>query len=207
MAGCLSFPGVMGAADMAVEGAQLQIIYFKRFRMEIALTEAPPTPVLPPGYSWLEWDEVLVEQHAAVKYQCFAEEIDAVVFPNLGNRAGCSRLMADIARRPGFEPRATWLISCGGEYCGTVQGVRERNGVGAIQNLGVVPGHRGRGLGTALLLQALHGFRRAGLGRAFLEVTAQNDGAIRLYRRLGFRCRKTIYKAVDSGGALLLPSW
>ena len=53
-------------------------------------------------------------------------------------------------------------------------------------------------LGAALLQQALHGFRRAGLGGAFLEVTAQNDGAIRLYRRLGFRCRKTIYKAVDT---------
>ena len=70
--------------------------------------------------------------------------------------------------------------------------------MGAIQNLGVLPAHRGLGLGAALLLQALHGFRRAGLGRAFLEVTAQNDAAIRLYRRLGFRCRKTIYKAVDA---------
>jgi ribosomal protein S18 acetylase RimI-like enzyme len=30
-----------------------------------------------------------------------------------------------------------------------------------------------------------------------LEVTAQNDGAIRLYRRLGFRRTKTIYKAVQ----------
>ena len=28
------------------------------------------------------------------------------------------------------------------------------------------------------------------------EVTAQNEGAIRLYRRLGFRRRKTVYKAV-----------
>jgi RimJ/RimL family protein N-acetyltransferase len=46
------------------------------------------------------------------------------------------------------------------------------------------------------MLQALHGFWRAGLGRAILEVTAANHAAIRLYRRLGFRSRKTIYKAV-----------
>jgi ribosomal protein S18 acetylase RimI-like enzyme len=77
-----------------------------------------------------------------------------------------------------------------------VQGLQERTGLGAIQNLGVAPAHRGRGLGTALLLQALHGFRRAGLGRAFLEVTAQNEAAVRLYQRLGFRRKKTIYKAV-----------
>jgi ribosomal protein S18 acetylase RimI-like enzyme len=62
----------------------------------------------------------------------------------------------------------------------------------------VLPAHRGRGLGTALLLKALEGFRRRGLGRAFLEVTAQNVAAVQLYRRLGFRCRKTLYKAVDT---------
>ena len=45
---------------------------------------------------------------------------------------------------------------------------------------------------------ALHGFRRAGVGRVFLEVTAQNDAAIRLYHGLGFRRRKTVYKAVDT---------
>src|SRR5207248_4638326 len=83
-------------------------------------------------------------------------------------------------------------------FCGTVQGLRERGGVGAIQNLGITPALRGHGLGTALLLQALHGFRRAGLTRALLEVTAQNEGAIRLYRRLGFRRCKTLYKAVDT---------
>jgi len=71
-------------------------------------------------------------------------------------------------------------------------------GMGGIQNLGVAPLYRGRGLGSALLLQALQGFRRAGLGRAFLEVTAQNEGAVRLYRRMGFRCRKTVYKAVET---------
>jgi ribosomal protein S18 acetylase RimI-like enzyme len=48
--------------------------------------------------------------------------------------------------------------------------------------------------------------------RAFLEVTAQNDSAIRIYRRLGFRCRKTIYKQVQQGAVWLpqpdlSPAW
>jgi hypothetical protein len=176
----------------------MSITYFKRFRMEIDLNELPPVPALPAGYFWLPWDESLMEVHAEVKYRCFADEIDGVVFPSLGCRIGCSQLMVEIRRKHGFRPEATWLIGCPGEYCGTVQGVRERNGLGAIQNLGITPGHRGRGLGTALLLQALQGFYRSGLGRAFLEVTAENEGAIRLYRRLGFRCRKTLYKAVDA---------
>jgi ribosomal protein S18 acetylase RimI-like enzyme len=58
-------------------------------------------------------------------------------------------------------------------------------------------------LGRALLLKALHGFRQTSLHRAFLEVTAQNDSAIRLYRQLGFRCKKTIYKQVQQGAVWL----
>jgi ribosomal protein S18 acetylase RimI-like enzyme len=180
----------------------MSIAYFKRFRMEIDLYDALPVPVLPDGYYWVPWDYTLVEPHADVKYYSFQDEIDANVFPSLGSRSGCYYLMREISRKAGFVAEATWLVGCPEGYCGTVQGVRERSGLGAIQNLGVMPLHRGRGLGKALLVQALNGFRRGGLGRAFLEVTAQNEGAIRLYRNLGFRCRKTVYKAVDAIHAL-----
>jgi ribosomal protein S18 acetylase RimI-like enzyme len=176
----------------------MNVTYFKRFKMEIDLHDAPEAPALPAGYYWVSWDESLLELHAEVKYRCFQDEIDAAVFPSLSDRHGCYYLMAEISRKPGFLPGATWLVAGPAGYCGTVQGVQERTGLGAIQNLGVVPEYRGRGLGSALLLQALHGFRRYGLGRAFLEVTAQNDAAVRLYRRLGFRCRKTVYRAVEA---------
>jgi ribosomal protein S18 acetylase RimI-like enzyme len=180
----------------------LNITYFKRFRMEIDLNGLPPVGALPEGYFWVPWNDACLETHAEVKYRSFCEEIDSVVFVSLSTLAGCQNLMREISRKQGFRPEATWLLGCPGGFCGTVQGVRERTGHGAIQNLGVTAEHRGRGLGAPLLLQALHGFRRAGLGRAFLEVTAQNEGAIRLYRRLGFRCRKTIYKAVDTSTRL-----
>jgi ribosomal protein S18 acetylase RimI-like enzyme len=174
------------------------VSYFKRFKMEIDLVDAPPVPVLPAGYRWVAWEEDLVDAHAEVLSRSFHEEIDSAVFPSLSSRPGCFYLMSEIRRRPGFVAGATWLLACCDGYCGTVQGARERSGLGAIQNLGVTPPHRGRGLGSALLLQALCGFQRAGLGRVFLEVTAQNDAAVRLYRRLGFRRRKTIYKLVEA---------
>jgi ribosomal protein S18 acetylase RimI-like enzyme len=173
--------------------------YFKRYRMERDFgPPLPPVPPLPDAYFWLPWDDALIDAHASAKFASFHTEIDAQVFPSLGSPTGCGQLMRAIRLKPGFLPGATWLLACGHEYCGTVQGVRERSGWGAIQNLGVAPAHRGRGLGEALMLQALHGFRLAGLPGAFLEVTAQNDAAVRLYRRLGFRCRKTVYKAVES---------
>jgi ribosomal protein S18 acetylase RimI-like enzyme len=183
---------------MLLPAVEQPTTYFKRFRMELDLQEPLPEPVLPPGFTWVGWDVALVEAHAEVKFHSFYDEIDAQVFPSLGSRLGCSYLMNEISRKPGFRAEATWLVSSQDGYCGTVQGVRERTGHGAIQNLGVIPAQRGRGLGGALLLKALHGFRRASLHRAFLEVTAQNDSAIRLYRRLGFRCRKTLYKAVPA---------
>jgi GNAT superfamily N-acetyltransferase len=181
----------------ALDGTR-RITYFKRFRMEIDLEIGLPELVLPAGYSWVPWEEDLIERHAEVLFYSFNDEIDSAVFPSLGNRQGCSCLLGEIRRKQGFLPEATWLLACEEGYCGTVQGLRERTGMGAIQNIGITWGHRRRGLGAALLLQALHGFRRAGLGRAFLEVTAQNDPAVRLYHRLGFRRRKTVYKAVEA---------
>lgn len=173
------------------------VSYFKRYKMEVDLNDLP-APRLPSGFSFVPWDYALLDSHAAALHECFVQEIDAVVFPSLGDRNGCGCLMTEMSRKGSFLPEATWLLVDGIGPCGTVQGVRERRGMGAIQNLGITPPYRGRGLGEALLLQALHGFRQAGLGRALLEVTAQNDGAIRLYRRVGFRRSKTLYKAVPA---------
>lgn len=181
------------------------LTYFKRFRMEIDLTARPPTgPQLAPGYRLVPWHDSLVAAHAEAKYYSFRSEIDANVFPCLGDRAGCLRLMREIVQKEGFLPQATWLLAYDGrgdgrpDYCGTIQGIREKAGQGAVQNLGITPAHRDRGLGTLLMLQSMEGFRLAGLRWAMLEVTAQNDGAIRLYRRMGFSKARTVYKPVET---------
>jgi hypothetical protein len=175
--------------------AVTSISYFKRYKMEADLKELPPVR-LPPGFDCCAWSPELLNTHAEVLYACFEQEIDANVFASLSSRAGCLNLMSELSRKSNFLPDATWLLVGPFGPCGTVQGVRERKGMGAIQNLGIIARHRGQGLGEALLLLSLHGFRRGGLAHAMLEVTAQNDTAIRLYRRVGFRRAKTVYKAV-----------
>jgi GNAT superfamily N-acetyltransferase len=174
--------------------ATTAVSYFKRYKMEAELRDLPQ-PVLPPGFSWLPWSEEQLTAHAEVLHESFHQEIDAAVFPSLGNPDGCVTLMTVVSRRTNFLPEATWLVVGPGGPCGAIQGLHER-GVGAIQNVGVVPAWRGRGIGEALVLQALHGFHWAGMVRGLLEVTAQNEIAQRLYRRLGFRRTKTLYKAV-----------
>lgn len=229
----------------------MTVNYFKRFRMEVSLhPELFPAPDPPPGYRLVPWHPELIPQHAQVKYRSFRNEIDSQVFPCLGELPGCQRLMEDIAAKPGFVPRATWLAVCDSyhtpatfrytrdaryvdsvpsnnahpnnahlevfservlvsrgssssdsvttvEYCGTIQGIGDDQSCGCIQNLGVIPGHRGAGLGRSLLLKALEGFWQAGYPLASLEVTAQNVLALDLYRKLGFRRVKTVYKAVE----------
>ena len=179
------------------------LTYFKRYRMEMELSELPrELPSLPSGYRCIPWEESLLEHHAETKHRCFCFEIDANVFPCLGDRDGCQRLMNEITRRDNFIPQATWLMGHsepGGtvDYCGTIQGLCDVEGRGAVQNLGITPDHRGLGLGTSLLSRALDGFRQHGLARATLEVTAQNSGALRLYQRFGFQVIKTVYKAAE----------
>jgi ribosomal protein S18 acetylase RimI-like enzyme len=180
------------------------LTYFKRFRMELDLSGRDlPRPVLPEWYRFLPWNESLLEAHAQVKYLSFRDEIDANVFPCFGDLDGCRRLMREIAGKEGFLPEATWLVVHRGarrkkdEFCGTVQGIRDRHGLGSLQNLGITRAHRNRRVGTGLLLQALDGFVRAGVPRVHLEVTADNQGAVRLYRRVGFRNVKTVYKAAE----------
>lgn len=182
--------------------------YFKRFRMDVDLTLARRAPGPPAGYRFVAWNEALLDVHARTKFRSFRTEIDATVFPCLGDLDGCRRLMREIRGKSGFLPTATWLLVCNDaygdlEWCGTIQGVVDRLGSGSIQNIGVVPAHRGRGLGTSLIEQALAGFRSHGLRRASLEVTASNSRAVRLYQQLGFRKAKTVYKVTDAppGGA------
>jgi len=182
----------------------MSVSYFKRFRMELDLRgrRFHPIPV-PSGYRLVPWSPELLAAHAEAKYLSFHGEIDADVFACLGELPSCYRLMEEISGRDGFLPEATWLAEYVHddpnhiEFCGTIQGIRATSRYGGIQNVGVTPSHRGGGLGTALLMAAAAGFQQIGLQRAYLEVTAQNDRAVQLYKRLGFRRTKTLYKAVD----------
>jgi ribosomal protein S18 acetylase RimI-like enzyme len=182
----------------------MSVTYFKRYRMEIDLRGCRFEPeLLSPGYRLLAWREDRLGDHAEAKYHSFRHEIDSDLFTCLGELAGCYRLMEEISQRDGFLPEATWLVGYLGhgnghvEPCGTIQGIRASHKYGGIQNVGITPSHRGRGLGSALILATLAGFQQAGLPRAYLEVTAQNDRAVQLYTRLGFRRTKTLYKAVE----------
>ena len=179
------------------------LIFFKRYRMEFWLENLYERPILPDGFQVLPWDDSLLDAHANAKYQSFRNELDANVFPCLGEREGCRRLMRDITFMSWFQPKATWLVTAANPNgrksipCGTVQGLKVSETNGSIQNIGVDPSYRGKGIGRLLLWLALDGFRRSGLQAVNLEVTARNVEALRLYQRVGFQIVRTIYKTIE----------
>ncbi|MEZ6130118.1 MAG: N-acetyltransferase [Planctomycetaceae bacterium] len=179
---------------------------YKRFRMEIDLRRvALPPAVLPDGYRWLPWRPILIERHAQVKWRSFRDDLDGQVFTCLSQIEGCRRLITEIGNQSRFCPNATWMIAFQPEPawpaddCGTIQGINCSGGVGAIQNVGIVPEHRGLGLGRAIMLKALEGFWQDGQNFATLEVTADNVVAVELYRSLGFRVARVLYREAKGG--------
>ncbi|MGE8103664.1 GNAT family N-acetyltransferase [Allorhizobium sp. NPDC080224] len=55
-----------------------------------------------------------------------------------------------------------------------------------ISDLWVSPAHQGLGIGSALVSRLLREMRAEGLKRARIDTHAANEGAIRLYKDLGF---------------------
>ena len=71
------------------------------------------------------------------------------------------------------------------EYAVPVSGQPGREGY--VPYLGTLPEHRGRGLASSMLTEALSRCRAAGLDRLCLDVDTENPtGALGIYRRAGF---------------------
>ncbi|WP_026693055.1 ribosomal protein S18-alanine N-acetyltransferase [Peribacillus kribbensis] len=77
-------------------------------------------------------------------------------------------------------------------YCGAWVVLDEAH----ITNIAVLPSHRGKGLGEALLVKMIETVRNMGAVSATLEVRVSNTAAKSLYKKLGFQeggIRKSYY--------------
>ncbi|MGC9453803.1 MAG: GNAT family N-acetyltransferase [Phycisphaerae bacterium] len=87
-----------------------------------------------------------------------------------------------------FTPETWWIVDHHGEPAGCVL-VNDATSpsVSEVVYLGVVPAHRGAGLGEALVRHACAAARRRGRATLTLAVDAANTPAVRAYERAGFR--------------------
>jgi GNAT superfamily N-acetyltransferase len=86
------------------------------------------------------------------------------------------------------SPEGIFVAEEGGEIVGYVSTrVDAEAGIGAIPNLAVAAGARGRGLGRRLIEHALDYFRSRGLALAKIETLDQNPVGRHLYPACGFQ--------------------
>lgn len=66
------------------------------------------------------------------------------------------------------------------------------SGIGGIYRLGVLPEHRGKGIGRAILRMAIEKLKEANASEIMLQVATENANALNLYRSCGFMETETM---------------
>ncbi|MFM8322612.1 MAG: GNAT family N-acetyltransferase, partial [Chloroflexota bacterium] len=111
--------------------------------------------------------------------------------PAIGQVLAGGGLIQPILHRhhvvPGL-PYGWMLLQQDGQPVGTLRACRDDNPQdGYIEKLSVRAELRGRGLGRALVRQALGFLCARGFHTVYLSVSAENDAAVRLYLAEGFQ--------------------
>jgi GNAT superfamily N-acetyltransferase len=149
-------------------------------RRDLALTALPPEPRTPLSYRpeapplGAEFRRVLLATHEGT--------LDC---PELTGPRTAEELLA------GFDeptPGGGWNLACdGAEPVGVVIHAAGAEPEAAdLTYFGVVPPHRGRGVGGDLLAHSLRAFHSAGVRLLTVSVDARNGPAMKLYARHGF---------------------
>ncbi|MNI14750.1 Acetyltransferase (GNAT) family protein [compost metagenome] len=108
--------------------------------------------------------------------------------------------------REDLLPEESIMLYADGQAVGfTLNGLRTVNGEIMAWNGGtaVLPAHRGQGMGRHLLEENIRRYRLAGAKTATLEAFVQNEPAIALYEKYGYRGQgTTLFYALDGGFAV-----
>src|SRR5690349_2163621 len=145
--------------------------------MRIDLAEGVPEAAWPAGAQVAAWSAADATRFHQVYEAAFRERPG---FPSWT----AAQWIADVTEDDDFRPSWSMLA--------TVPGLGDAGFVTAavdwIVQVGVAPAARGRGLGGALVTEALRRMHADGATHAWLDVNVDNPAA-RLYRRLGFEHR------------------
>ena len=126
---------------------------------------------------------------------------DEGIFLELIGLTGWGNTAADFRRMLHYEPGGCFLASRDGVDVGMVNSTRYGS-VGWIGNLVVHPGHRGGGIGAALMSRAMEHLTDSGAASIRLDSV---EKAIPLYERLGFRAEYASLRFSGLGMAFDVP--
>ena len=153
----------------------------------------PPAPALPPGLELRGTDASQADAYAKFAFEAYRGTTDFnIITPDASPEAYLRLYRRFIGGELGaYAPRLSLHLS---DPSGTTVGVVHTIVLGRdpyVGDLSVAAAHRRKGLGRALLVRALNGYREAGHTRTGLTVTAQNTAAYNLYRSVGFEVERS----------------
>lgn len=179
-------PRLRPALGGALHGFERQLM------LKDGLGPAPEERRTTPGMQFSPWSESLTEAASELLALAYRGHVDSRINDLYASLPGARCLVAQTTK-PGVssrflapasiaarDPRSTGLQ---GLSLGSLVG----DEVGHVNQLCVDPRARGRGLGTELLRRSIDALARAGCTAASLTVTKSNEGAVRVYERVGFR--------------------
>ncbi len=151
-----------------------------------------------------KWSERYHEEAARVIASAYYGHVDSQINSQYHSTAGARRFLHNIVEYPGcgnfFEPASYVAFEREtGEACGVSLASLVAAEVGHITQICVVPRMRGTGAGYELLRRSLVALREYGCDRVSLTVTAANEGAVRLYERVGFHTARQFDALVWDG--------
>lgn len=154
-----------------------------------------PSYVPVPGLSVHPWSPLHFEEAARIMYE-ESVPADRRLYPMFGSPAGARRLLLSIVqgRHGAFAPETSAVCEAGGagredpdRIAGFVLTSTVADGSLLVLDIAVRQAYRRRGAGTKLLEYLIARAAALGKRQIVLAVTADNEPAIRLYRKVGFR--------------------
>lgn len=159
---------------------------------EIGPQETALAPCNLPDIEFLAWDDRYFENTAALITQAYRGHVDGEINDQYRSLAGALRFLSNITQYPGcgaFHSQASWAAFQKGckTPCGVILTSVVNEGIGHVTQVCAAPELQGRGLGYELMRRSAESFHEAGFTGLSLTVTSDNQRAVALYERMGFR--------------------
>lgn len=154
-----------------------------------------PAPSVFPDFEMRPWLDSDYQSAAAVITAAYRGHVDAEINDQYRTLSGSLRFLNNIVRFPGcgiFDAESSFVVhhKTTRHMAGLILCSRVRHDVGHVTQVCILPEHRSRGVGEALIACTANALRKRKFSLLSLTVTEANARAVELYHRLGFDLRR-----------------
>ena len=168
---------------------------YPRLFMELALpghvAPAKASAAKACSFELRRWQESDYQHAAALITACYRGHIDSQINDQYRTVQGALRFLNNIVRFPGcgvFDANSSFVAIDRATRApvGLILCSRVKDNIGHVTQVCVLPEHRGKKIGLALLEASAEELRKRSFKTLSLTVTEANERAVDLYRQLGF---------------------